>query len=56
MVSEGLAAKLKRRRAFSFIQITACEMFYLLYYYTRNFCYFIGLEQWYFSLIGNTYM
>ena len=25
-----------------------------LYYYMRNFCNFIGLEQWYFSLIWNT--
>ena len=24
---------------------------YLLYYYMRNFCNLIGLEQWYFSLI-----
>ena len=28
----------------------------LLYYYMRNFCNLIGLEQWYFSLIWNTYM
>jgi len=27
-----------------------------LYYYMRNFCNLIGLEQWYFSLIWNTYM
>ena len=27
-----------------------------LYYYVRNFCNLIGLEQWYFSLIWNTYM
>ena len=27
-----------------------------LYYYRRNFCNLIGLEQWYFSLIWNTYM
>ena len=26
-----------------------------LYYYMRNFCNLIGLEQWYFSLIWNTY-
>ena len=25
--------------------------FYLLYYYMRNFCNLIGLEQWYFSVI-----
>ena len=24
---------------------------HMLYYYTRNFCNLIGLEQWYFSLI-----
>ena len=24
---------------------------YVLYYYMRNFCNLIGLEQWYFSLI-----
>ena len=29
---------------------------HLLYYYRRNFCNLIGLEQWYFSLIWNTYM
>ena len=27
-----------------------------LYYYVRNFCNLIGWEQWYFSLILNTYM
>ena len=27
-----------------------------LYYYIRNFCNLIGLEQWYFNLIWNTYM
>ena len=27
-----------------------------LYYYMRNFCNFIGLEQWYLSLIWNTYL
>ena len=27
-----------------------------LYYYIRNFCNLIGLEQWYFSSIWNTYM
>ena len=27
-----------------------------LYYNMRNFCNLIGLEQWYFSLIWNTYM
>ena len=30
--------------------------FSALYYYMRNFCNLIGLEQWYFSLIWNTYM
>ena len=29
---------------------------HMLYYYMRNFCNLIGLEQWYFSLIWNTYM
>ena len=28
----------------------------VLYNYTRNFCNLIGSEQWYFSLIWNTYM
>ena len=32
------------------------QEFSLLYYYMRNFCNLIGLEQWYFSLIWNTYM
>ena len=32
------------------------QLFILLYYYMRNFCNVIGLEQWYFSLISNTYM
>ena len=27
-----------------------------LYYFMRNFCNLIGLEQWYFSLIWNTYV
>ena len=27
-----------------------------LYYYMRNFCTLIGLEQWYFRLIWNTYL
>ena len=30
--------------------------FLLLYYYMRNFCNLIGLEQWYLNLILNTYM
>ena len=30
--------------------------FQLLYYYMRNFCNLIGLEQLYFCLIWNTYM
>ena len=32
------------------------EKLRLLYYYMRNYCNLIGLEQWYFSLIWNTYM
>ena len=33
------------------------KMFFkYLYYYMRNFCNLIGLEQLYFSLIWNTYM
>ena len=32
------------------------ELFHVLYYYMRNYCNLIGLEQWYFSLIWNTYM
>ena len=27
------------------------RVFQILYYYMRNFCNLIGLEQWYFSLI-----
>ena len=30
--------------------------FQRLYYYMRNFCNLIGLEQWHFSLIWNTYV
>ena len=30
---------------------TARGHYHLLYYYMRNFCNLIGLEQWYFSLI-----
>ena len=30
--------------------------FPVLYCYMRNFCNLIGLEQWYFTLIWNTYM
>ena len=30
------------------------QEFHSLYYYIRNFCNLIGLEQWYFSLIWNT--
>ena len=29
---------------------------HVLYYYMRNFCNLIGLEQWYFSLIRGNYM
>ena len=28
----------------------------VLYYHTKNYYNLIGLEQWYFSLIWNTYM
>ena len=28
----------------------------LYYYIMRNFCNLVGVEQWYFSLIRNTYM
>ena len=31
-------------------------LLHLLYYYMNNFSNLIGLEQWYFSLIWNTYM
>ena len=31
--------------------ITLIELLLLLYYYMRNFCNLIGLEQWYFSFI-----
>ena len=37
-------------------KVAVVEMFNLLYYYMRNFCNLIGLDQWYFSLIWNTYM
>ena len=30
--------------------------FISLYYYMKNYCNLIGLEQWYFSLIWNTYI
>ena len=30
--------------------------FVSVYYYMGNFCNLIGLEQWYFNLIWNTYM
>ena len=40
----GAAAFLQRR------------IYSLLYYYMINFCNLIGLEQWYFNLIWNTYM
>ena len=32
------------------------DKFQRLYYYIRNFCNLILLEQWYFSLICNTYI
>ena len=32
------------------------QLLYSLCYYMTNFCSLIGLEQWYFSLIWNTYM
>ena len=31
-------------------------MLLILYYYKRNFYNLIGLEQWYFNSIWNTYM
>ena len=34
----------------------AARLYLHLYYYMRNFYNWIGLEQWYFSLIWNTYM
>ena len=33
--------------------ITLIKLLLFLYYYMRNFCNLIGLEQWYFSLIWN---
>ena len=33
-----------------------CVIYLCLYYYMRNFCNLIGLEQGYFSLIWNAYM
>ena len=38
------------------IQKSENDHFHPLYYYMRNFCKLIGLEQWYFSLIWNIYM
>ena len=32
------------------------DLFSTLYYFMRNVCNLIGLEQWYFRLIWNTYM
>ena len=37
-------------------QTPSIQTRFLLYYYMRNFWNLIGLEQWYFSLILNTYM
>ena len=34
----------------------SCVLFKGLYYYMRDYCNLIGLKQWYFSLIWNTYM
>ena len=39
----------------TFVAVVAVVLL-CLYYYMRNFCNLIGLEQWYFSLIWNTYM
>ena len=33
------------------VKVRQYRHFFLLYYYMRNFCNLIGLEQWYFSLI-----
>ena len=35
--------------------VTGQIWFQVLYYYMRNFCNLIGLEQWYFCLLWNTY-
>jgi len=32
------------------------DILWYLYYCMRNNCSLIGLEQWYFSLVWNTYM
>ena len=37
-------------------QYILVTLLHLLYYYMRNFSNLIGLEQWHFSLIWNTYM
>ena len=37
-----------------FILLISTRLLPRLYYYMRNFCTLIGLEQWYFSLIWNT--
>ena len=38
------------------VKTVRLNVFKSIYYYIRNFCKLIGLEQWYFSLIWNTYL
>ena len=40
----------------AYLMVMIFSVFISLYYYMKNFCNFIGLEQWYFSVIWNTYM
>ena len=53
---ESLRAFLAAPFPFTKIKLTFQYVLRPLYYYMRNFCSLIGLEQWYFSLIWNTYM
>ena len=58
----GIPASLKffglsfRSFIVAYLMVMIFSVFISLYYYMKNFCNFIGLEQWYFSVIWNTYM
>ena len=51
----GFYARFLRKRN-TYTHTHANLSFRPLYSYMRNFCIVIGLEQWYFTLIWNTYM
>ena len=53
--SMGLTVR-RRKRLFFIPNRQSAKILTVLYHYMRNFCNLIGLEQWYFSLIWNTYM